>query len=173
MNRPIPTHLLHWIDARRHLLRPPVGNQAIWDDGDFMVTVVGGPNAREDFHINEGEEIFYQLEGDIVLRLLHEGDRIEDLPIRQGEIYLLRPRIPHSPQRPSGTIGLVIERKRQPGELDGFVWLCRQCGQRLYEEFLAVTSIVTDLPPVFARFYGNPAHCTCTRCGTVATPRGG
>ncbi len=100
-----------WIDEHRHLLKPPVGNQQIWADREFMVTVVGGPNARADFHINQGEEFFYQLEGDIVLRCMEDGKPV-DVPIREGEIFLLPARVPHSPQRPAGTVGLVLERKR-------------------------------------------------------------
>jgi len=102
-----------WIDEHRHLLKPPVGNQQIWADREFMVTVVGGPNARRDFHVNEGEEFFYQLEGDINLHVLVDGKR-EVVPIREGEIFLLPPNVPHSPQRPPNTIGLVLERRRRP-----------------------------------------------------------
>ena len=91
-----------WIDEHRHLLKPPVGNQQIWADREFMVTVVGGPNARRDFHVNQGEEFFYQLEGDIQLHVLVDGKR-EVVPIREGEIFLLPPNVPHSPQRPPNT----------------------------------------------------------------------
>jgi 3-hydroxyanthranilate 3,4-dioxygenase len=129
-----------------------------------MVTVVGGPNSRTDYHYNEGEEFFYQLEGDIVLKLVEDG-KLVDLPIREGEIFLLPPRTPHSPQRPAGTVGLVIERKRREGELDGFLWFCPKCQTKVYEEFLPVGNLVTDLPPVFDRFYGNSKNCTCAKCG--------
>ena len=129
-----------------------------------MVTVVGGPNSRTDFHVNEGEELFYQLEGEMNLRLLVDG-KPENFPIRAGEIFLLPPNVPHSPQRPEGTVGLVIERRRLASERDAFLWICEGCGEKLYEERLHVTSIVTDLPPVFDRFWGDPAHTTCKRCG--------
>ncbi len=153
-----------WIDENRHLLKPPVGNRQIWEDRDFMVTVVGGPNSRQDFHINEGEEFFYMVEGDMNLRILEDGKPV-DLPIREGEIFLLPPKVPHSPQRPAGTVGLVIERKRRPEEMDGLLWVCDRCHARLYEESFHLTNIVTQLPPVFDRFYGNPAHTTCRSCG--------
>lgn len=155
-----------WIDEHRHLLKPPVGNQAVWEDREFMVTVVGGPNARTDFHVNEGEEFFYQLEGDIRLRLLDDDGTPYDLPIREGQIFLLPPNVPHSPQRPANTVGLVIERRRMPGERDGFLWICDKCNEKLYEERLPVKSIVTDLPPVFERYWGDPANTTCKKCGT-------
>jgi 3-hydroxyanthranilate 3,4-dioxygenase len=130
-----------------------------------MVTVVGGPNARADFHVNEGEEFFHQLEGDIVLRVLENGKPV-DIPIREGDIFLLPPKVPHSPQRPAGTVGLVLERKRQPDEMDGFIWICKKCGEKLYEEYIHLTNIVTQLPPVFDHFYGNEKNTTCGKCGT-------
>lgn len=162
-----PLNFKKWIDEHRHLLKPPVGNIHVWEDREFMVTVVGGPNSRTDFHINEGEEFFYQLEGDINLRLM-ENDKPVDFPICEGEIFLLPPRVPHSPQRPAGTIGLVIERQRLAHEQDGFVWICSQCGEKLYEEFLHVTNIVTQLPVVFEHFFDSDAS-TCRKCGTKHT----
>lgn len=163
-------NLKKWIDEHRHLLKPPVGNQQVWEDRHFMVTVVGGPNQRQDFHINEGEEFFYQLEGDMVLRILEQG-KPASLPIREGEIFLLPPKVPHSPQRPAQTIGLVIEHKRRPGELDGFVWICPKCHTELYREFIALTSLVRDLPPVFERFYSEAGPSggrhTCPKCAFV------
>jgi 3-hydroxyanthranilate 3,4-dioxygenase len=159
-----PLNFMQWIENHRHLLKPPVGNAQVWEDREFLVTVVGGPNQRSDYHINEGEEFFYQIEGEMNLRVLEQG-RPKDLPIRAGEIFLLPRKVPHSPQRPEGSIGLVIERKRLPGELDGFRWICERCFTPLYEEFLAVTSIVRDLPPVFQRYYSDPTHLKCTSCG--------
>ena len=159
-----PLNFMKWIDEHRHLLKPPVGNAQVWEDREFMVTVVGGPNQRSDYHINEGEEFFYQIEGEMNLRILEQG-RPKDLPIRAGEIFLLPRKVPHSPQRPAGSVGLVIERKRLPDELDGFRWVCDRCAAVLYEEFLPVTSIVRDLPPVFDRYFSNPAHLKCKSCG--------
>ena len=161
-----PLDLQGWIRAHRHLLQPPVGNQQIWLDREFMVTIVGGPNARADYHINEGEEFFYQLEGTMVLRLLEAG-KPRDMAIGPGEIFLLPPRVPHSPQRPANTVGLVLERRRLPHEQDGFVWICDRCDSGLYQEFFHLTNIVTQLPPVFERFYANPKHLTCAQCGHV------
>lgn len=153
-----------WIDEHRHLLKPPVGNQQIWQDREFMVTVVGGPNSRTDYHVNEGEEFFYQLEGNIVLKVYDEG-KFSDLHINEGEIFLLPPNVPHSPQRPAGTVGLVIERKRREGELDGFIWYCPHCQIEMHKEFIPLQDIVKDLPPVFERFYGNSERSTCKKCG--------
>lgn len=154
-----------WIDENRHLLKPPVGNKMIWEDRDTIVMVVGGPNSRTDYHINQGEEFFYQVEGDIVLKVIDEGKPV-DIGIKEGEIFLLPGGVPHSPQRPANTIGLVIERKRVPDEIDGFVWYCENCGEKLYEEFFKLTNIVTQFPPIFERFYGSEENCTCKKCRT-------
>ena len=159
-------NLRHWIDANRALLKPPIGNKRVFRDGDFIIMVVGGPNARKDYHVDPGEEFFYQLEGDMVLRTMQEG-RAVDVPIRAGEVLLIPPKLPHSPQRPANTVGLVIERKRHAGELDGFQWYCERCGERLYEEFFELTDIERQFPPVFERFFADAARRTCRRCGTV------
>lgn len=153
-----------WIDENRHLLKPPVGNKLVWEDRDFIVMVVGGPNTRTDYHVNGGEEFFYQLEGDIVVKVFDEGKH-QDVHIKEGEIFLLPPNVPHSPRRPANTVGLVIEKQRAEAELDGFVWFCEDCGEKLYEEYFHLTNIVTQLPPVFERFYENQEHCTCKKCG--------
>lgn len=159
-----PINFKRWIDENRHLLKPPVGNKCVYEDADFIVMVVGGPNARKDYHVNDGEEFFYQLEGDITLKVVDDG-KPRDVPIRQGDIFLLPPKVPHSPQRPANTVGLVIERKRETEELDGFQWYCEKCGAKMYEEFIPVTNIVKQLPPLFDRFYNDPAKCTCKKCG--------
>lgn len=156
----------HWIDEHRHLLRPPVGNKLVFTDSEFIIMVVGGPNSRKDFHVDPGEEFFYQLEGGITLATVQDGQRV-DIAINEGDIFLLPPNLPHSPRRPAHTVGLVIERMRRAGELDGFQWYCENCGHKLYEEFVAVSNIETQLPPIFDRFFGSMARRTCTRCGTV------
>jgi 3-hydroxyanthranilate 3,4-dioxygenase len=166
----LPLNFRAWIDERRHLLKPPVGNAVVYDEtDDFIVMVVGGPNSRKDFHYNEGEEFFFQLEGDMVLRL-HDGEKIVDVPIREGEIFLLPPRMPHSPQRKANTVGLVMERKRAEKELDGFLWFCENCGAKLYEEYHYLSDIVAQLPPIFERFYGSLERRSCKSCGAVMEP---
>jgi len=161
-----PFNLQLWVDQNRHLMKPPVGNKLLFQDSDFIVMAVGGPNSRRDFHHDPGEELFFQLEGDIVLRIVQNG-KLKDLPIREGELFLLPPEIPHSPQRPPGTVGLVVERRRGPDELDGFSWYCENCSNRLYLERIPVRNIETELPIVFARFFASLDHRTCGTCGTV------
>ncbi len=161
-----PLNLKSWVDQNRHLLKPPVGNKLLFENGELIVMAVGGPNARKDFHHDPGEELFFQLEGSMVLRIVENG-KIADITIREGELLRLPPEIPHSPQRLAGTVGIVVERRRGPDELDGFSWYCEHCGNRLYLERVAVRDIETELPAVFARFYSSLAHRTCAACGTV------
>ena len=162
-----PFNFKKWIDDNRHLLKPPVGNQQVYKgNDDFIVMVVGGPNSRKDFHYDEGEEFFYQLEGDIVLKIIEDG-KPKDIEIKEGEIFLLPAKVPHSPRRPANTIGLVMERYRRPGEKDGFLWHCENCGNKLYEEYAEMTDIVNQLPPIMERFWSNPENTTCKKCGTV------
>ncbi len=161
-----------WIDEHRHLLKPPVGNKLVFRDAEFIVMVVGGPNSRSDFHVDPGEEFFYQLEGDMVLRTVQpDADgraRLVDIDIREGDILLLPANVPHSPQRRADTVGLVIERRRREGEADGLQWYCENCSTLLYAEFFPLTNIETQFPPVFARFYQSVERRTCRHCGTVA-----
>lgn len=165
-----PFNFQKWIDEHRHILKPPVGNAQVFKDNqDFIVMVVGGPNSRKDFHYDEGEEFFYQLQGDINVRIIEDGKPV-DVPVREGEIFLLPAKVPHLPQRPANTIGLVIERYRQPGEQDGFLWFCENCGNKLYEEYLEVTDIVKQLPEVMNNFYASEDKRTCKNCGTVMDP---
>jgi len=159
-----------WLEAHRERLQPPVCNQVVFEDAEFIVMVVGGPNSRTDYHWDPGEEFFYQLEGDMLLRTVQDG-KIVEIPIREGEMLLLPPAVPHSPQRYADTVGMVIERRRRPEERDGFMWFCAACGHKLYEEFLHVSDIVAQLPPVFDRFYGDPAHLRCDACGHEMPPR--
>ncbi|MBL7662642.1 3-hydroxyanthranilate 3,4-dioxygenase [bacterium] len=164
-----PFNLTTWIDQNRHLLKPPVGNQTIYKDTDFIVMIVGGPNSRKDYHFNEGEELYYQIEGDIVLKIIEAG-KPRDIQIKQGEMFLLPPRIPHSPQRGPNTIGLVIERKRAEDEDDGVQWYCEKCNTKLHDEYFHLTNIVTQLPPVFERFYSDSTKRTCQACNAVMEP---
>lgn len=158
-----PFNLQGWINDNREKLKPPVGNQVIYKDSDFIVMVVGGPNIRKDYHVNHTEEFFYQVEGDITLKV-HEDGMIRDISIREGEIFLLPPSIPHSPQRPEHTVGLVIERQRPEGVQDGFIWYCDNCGAKVFESFFRLENIVKQLPPLFKDFYADPKKHTCSQC---------
>jgi 3-hydroxyanthranilate 3,4-dioxygenase len=155
-----------WIDENREFLKPPVGNRCVFRNSEFIIMVVGGPNSRTDYHIDPSEEFFYQLEGNIVLKTMQDGQPV-DVAIREGDIFLLPANVPHSPRRPANSVGLVIERARKPDEIEGFVWYCDICHQPLYEERLHVSNIETQLSPVFERFYSSLEHRTCKHCGTI------
>ena len=160
-------NLQKWIDENRHLLKPPVGNKNLYvDSEDYIVMIVAGPNARKDYHYNETEELFYQLEGDIVVKTQQNGKKVE-IPIKEGEMFLLPPRIPHSPVRPEGSIGLVIERKRTDEQKDGLMWFSDTANQLLYEEYFKLTNVEKDFLPVFKRFYSDEKLRTCPKTGEV------
>jgi 3-hydroxyanthranilate 3,4-dioxygenase len=156
-----------WIDANAQFLKPPVGNKLVFEGTGMVVQVVGGPNQRVDFHDDPVEEFFHQLRGDMVLKIAENG-RIHDVPIREGEVCLIPPHTRHSPQRPMpGSVGLVVEGTRRPGELDGFEWFCFTCGGLVHRAEVAVSNIVSDLPPLFSAFYGDAAARTCRKCGAL------
>ncbi len=166
-----PLNFKAWIDEHRHLLKPPVGNKCVWENGDFIVMVVGGPNNRKDYHYNETPEFFYQVEGDIVLKIIDNGIP-KDVHIKEGEIYLLPPKVPHSPQRGSNTVGLVIEYPRENGMMDALEWYCEKCNTQLYREEFALDNIETDMPIIFDKYYSDVDKCTCSNCGAVmAAPK--
>ncbi len=165
-----PLNFKHWIEEHRHLLKPPVGNQVVWEDTEYIVMVVGGPNSRKDYHYNETPEFFYQVEGDMVLKIIDPDKGPRDIPICEGDIFHLPPCVPHSPQRKANTVGLVIEMQRPEGVLDGFQWYCESCHHLIFEEKLPLKDIVKDLPIVFNRFYSSEAHRTCKNCGSVMRP---
>ena len=160
-----PINLHAWIAEHRHLLQPPVGNVAVWDS-HFLVMVVGGPNARSDYHVNPGEELFYQVEGDIVLRVLDDGSP-RDIPIRQGELFLLPARVPHSPQRPAGSVGLVVEQPRASSEEHHLRWHCPGCGSVVHDTAFRPADLGAQIKAALARFKGDPALRTCPRCAAV------
>lgn len=156
-----------WIDDHRHLLKPPVGNVTVWQDTDFIVQVIGGPNARTDYHDDPFEEFFYQLEGNMILRVM-EQDGPLDVHIDEGDVLLLPPHVRHSPQRPEpGSIGLVVERRRPEGLVDGFEWYCPNCNSLVHRVEVHVGNIVEDLPPLFEAFYQSQDVRECGACGTI------
>lgn len=160
----LPINLSKWVEEHRHLLKPPVGNKKIWEDQDFMVFVVGGPNARKDYHINAGAEFFYQLEGEMVLKVV-QNNEFQDIKIGPGEIFLLPGGVPHSPQRGASTIGLVIEHKRAQAEEDSLRWYCDGCGEVLHERSFHLTDIVGQLGAAIQSFWANDKLRTCKSCG--------
>lgn len=159
-----PFNLQKWIDENRDALKPPVGNRNLYKDaGDYIVMIVAGPNARKDYHYNETEELFYQLEGDINVRIQEDGMAV-DIPIREGEMFLLPAKTPHSPMRSAGSIGLVIELKRTHNEQDGLMWFCDNCNTKLHDTYFKLTNIEKDFLPRFKEFYASEEMRTCPNC---------
>ncbi len=161
-----PINFKQWIDEHRHLLKPPVGNQVVYKDTEFIIMVVGGPNARKDFHYNEGEEFFYQLEGDMQLPIIENGKR-RVIDIKEGEVFLLPPKVPHSPQRGPNTVGLVVERARAANEVDACMWFCENCDHQLHRANFQLSDIVEQLSALLDEFYADKALTTCSKCGTT------
>jgi 3-hydroxyanthranilate 3,4-dioxygenase len=161
-----PINFKNWIEEHRHLLKPPVGNRVVYDEGDFMIMVVGGPNSRKDYHVDTVEEFFYQLEGDMLLKIMEDGKRV-NIQIKEGEIFLLPKNVPHSPQRFENTVGLVVEYQREEGALDAFQWYCDECDKMIHEVTLDLENIVTQLPPLFEAYWNSLDARTCESCGAV------
>lgn len=162
-----PINLHKWIADHQHLLKPPVSNETVYKgNDDFIVMVSGGPNTRKDFHYNESEELFYQVEGNINIKIVEEGT-FRDIPVKEGEMFLLPPQVLHSPQRYEDTVGLIIEKHRKPGDKDGFVYFCDNCGHRLYQEYFFLEDIVKQFPIVMNNFYSSIDRRTCDNCGHV------
>lgn len=163
-----PLNFPRWIEEHRHLLKPPVGNQQIWQDTDFIVTVVGGPNQRTDFHDDPYEEYFHQFRGDAHLLIADRG-KFERIDLREGDIFLLPAHTRHSPQRPqSDSLCTVIERARPQGMVDAFEWYCARCGGLVHRTETQLQSIVHDLPRAYEAYYArSDAQRTCPACGTV------
>jgi len=163
-----PFNLHQWIAEHRDLLKPPVGNKNLYTEaGDYIVMIVGGPNARRDYHFNQTEELFYQIQGDINVRIQEDGHAV-DIPIREGEMFLLPANTPHRPERPADTVGLVIECKRSAQTYqDGLIWFCDHCNNKLHEYRFHLDDIEKDFLPRFRDFYGSLDLRTCKKCGTV------
>lgn len=162
-----PFNLHEWIEEHRAELKPPVANRNLYKDaGDYIVMIVGGPNARKDYHYNETEELFYQLEGDINVRIQENGKAV-DITIEEGDMFLLPARVPHSPMRSDGSVGLVVELKRSEEDKDGLLWFCDNCNNKLHETYFKLNNIEEDFQPRFKEFYGSEELRTCSNCGHV------
>ncbi|MGV3630128.1 MAG: 3-hydroxyanthranilate 3,4-dioxygenase [Bacteroidota bacterium] len=164
----MPFNLKAWIEENRDLLKPPIGNKNLYKQaGDFIVMIVGGPNARKDYHFNESEELFYQIEGDILVKVQIDG-KAQDIHIKEGDIFLLPGKIPHSPIRGENTVGLVIERVRQGTDMvDGLHWYCEKCNYPLQQYEFKLENIEHDFISRFREFYGSEEMRTCKSCGHV------
>jgi len=162
-----PFNLNNWIEENQALLQPPVGNKNLYvESGDYIIMIVGGPNARKDYHYNETEEWFFQIKGDIVVGIQEDGKAV-DIHVREGEMFLLPAKTPHQPRRGENTVGLVIEVKRADREMkDGLLWYCESCNTKLHESYFVLENIEKDFFPRFKEFYNSEELRTCKSCGT-------
>ena len=148
-------NLFDYINVHKEDLKPPVCNKMIHNDGKLRVMIIGGPNLRKDYHMNMGEEIFYQIKGDMCLKVM-ENNEPRDVIIREGEFFILPGKIPHSPQRFENTMGLVIERMRPEGELDGLRYFTDDTNKEvLWQRFFHVTDLGQQLVPLIEDFFAS------------------
>ena len=161
-----PFNLTQWIEDNRVLLKPPIGNKNLYVEADdYIVMIVAGPNARKDYHYNETEELFYQIEGEITVVIQEDGQR-KEMKLGPGDMYLHPAKVPHSPVRSAGSIGLVIERKRAgQGFTDGLMWFCDQCNTPLHAAYFELKDIEKDFLPHFKTYYNSEELRCCKSCG--------
>lgn len=147
-----------WIEENKTNFQPPVCNKLMHNE-QLKIFFVGGPNQRSDYHIELGEEFFYQLKGDMCLKVMENGQH-KSIHIRQGEAFLLPARIPHSPQRKANSIGLVIERRREKNELDALRYYVEGTKFILYERWFHCVDLGTQLVPVIKEFFESQEYKT-------------
>jgi 3-hydroxyanthranilate 3,4-dioxygenase len=159
---------MKWVEQHRHEMKPPVSNKYLYDGEDFFVMLINGPNARNDFHQTNSEEFFHQLQGDIVVRIVEDG-KIKDVPVRQGETFFIPGNVPHSPTRPPNTLGLVVERRRPPGELEHLQFYCDNCHALVEDIEFDCKDIVVHFRQAMEDFWADPKRSACKNCGTRVT----
>jgi 3-hydroxyanthranilate 3,4-dioxygenase len=166
-----PINLTKWVEENRHLMKPPVSNKYLYDGEDFFIMLINGPNARNDFHQTNSEEFFLQLQGDIIVRIFEDG-KVKDVPVREGETFFIPGNVPHSPTRPPNTLGLVVERRRPPGEMEHLQWYCEKCHNLVEDIEFDCKDIVDHFKQAMEDFWADPKRSTCKKCGTrVVKPK--
>lgn len=162
------TDLKRWIVDNRHLFQAPLKtNRVLAHYQDFIVMVLAGPNMRLDFHIEPGEELFYQVHGDIEVHLKPENEHRQIVMIREGEMFLCPGGVAHSPRRGAGTWGLVVERKRRPDENEAFAWFCERCDEKVLAQTVTQGDVAAQVSRIYAAFNADAAARTCQSCGYV------
>lgn len=162
----VPFNLQQWIKENEDAFQPSGGAKTVFKDSQLMIFVSAGPNTRGDFHVTDSPEFFYQLKGDIVIEYIEDGKRLKS-NVREGEVALMPAMVPHSPQRPAGTLGLVIERTRRPDDSDGFQWYCDNCDAKLYEAVKWDGKVLREPKELTREFESSQDHRTCKQCGKV------
>ncbi|KAK3942185.1 3-hydroxyanthranilic acid dioxygenase [Diplogelasinospora grovesii] len=161
-----PLNLPKWLEENGHLLKPPINNYCVYNE-DVTVMIVGGPNARTDYHINQTPEWFYQYKGAMMLKVVDEGN-FRDIIIREGEMFLLPGNTPHNPVRFADTVGIVIEQKRPENSVDRMRWYCQNCKEIVHEAAFHCTDLGTQIKDAVNAFKSNEEQRKCKKCGEVA-----
>lgn len=161
-------HLRQWVAENQSYFNPPFRtNRLLVSHKDFLVMILRGPNTRLDFHIQPGDEFFYQVEGEMELVVKPEGQRRQNIRIREGEIFVLPGGTPHSPRRFENTWGLVIERKRRQEEKEEFAWFCEHCDELVLSRVVHQGDIPSQVTAVYSEFNASEKLRTCKACGYV------
>ncbi|OCL01815.1 3-hydroxyanthranilate 3,4-dioxygenase [Glonium stellatum] len=160
-----PLNLPKWLEENSHLLKPPINNYCVYND-NVTVMIVGGPNERTDYHINETAEWFYQYKGNMLLKTVDEG-KFRDIVINEGEMFLLPPNTPHNPVRFANTVGIVLEQSRPAGSLDRLRWYCQDCGEQVHEASFHCTDLGTQIKDAVNKFKADKKARTCNNCGSL------
>ena len=158
-----PANLMAWAKEHEADFQPPVGNKYLYSGTDFFVMVIGGPNARNDFHKTNSEEFFYQIKGDIVVKT-YENGRIVDHVLREGDTFFIPPNVPHAPCRPAGTLGMVVERRRPEGEIEHQLFYCEHCNSLVHDQAFDCKDIVQHFRQAMEEFWANEELSTCPKC---------
>ena len=99
--------------------------------------------------------------------IIQEDGEKKAMKLGPGDMYLHPAKVPHSPARTEGSVGLVIERKRAgKGFNDGLLWFCDNCNHKLHEVYFELHDIEKDFLPHFSTFYNSEEKRTCKKCGT-------
>ncbi|XP_002119902.2 3-hydroxyanthranilate 3,4-dioxygenase-like [Ciona intestinalis] len=151
-------NLNQWVSENKAQFLPPVCNKMM-HNMQLKIMCIGGPNQRKDYHIEEGEEFFYMIKGDMCLKIVENGKH-KDVVIKEGEVFLLPARIPHSPQRFEDTVGLVIERERHEYETDVLRYFVGESTDILYEKTFHSVDLGVELPPMINQYFNSEEYKT-------------
>lgn len=161
---PQPINIHNWVKENEHLLQPPVNNYCL-HRGGFTVMIVGGPNERTDYHVNQTPEWFYQYKGEMCLKVVDDGE-FKDVIIKEGDSFLLPGNTPHNPVRFANTIGIVVEQDRPTGVNDKIRWYCSNCREIVHELEFYCHDLGTQVKELILSFDKDLDLRTC-KCGTL------
>lgn len=167
----LPLNLKSWLEENRRHLKPPMGEARLLEStADFVVSMVSGPSRRKDYHVSPSEELFLQLEGELALWIRDDDGNVHEVSVGAGELFALPANVPHSPQRPEGSVGLVFERRRGGAEDDTLRFYCDRCNHAVFEEGFSLEQASDDLADILDRFWDDATLRTCRKCGAVVQP---